>query len=483
VFDINQSIYSRISYLTSQISYLKSKMQLFHKYKHHYRANLNLAIPVVISQLGHTLVQTSDIIIVGHFAGTVSLAAVSLANSIFIIMLIIGIGISYGITPLIAQHNGRSNYTECGRLLSNSLFINILTGIILFTVTFLGSRLLLDHLDQTPEVVRRAKPFLFLLGLSIIPMLIFNTFKQFAEGLGFTKQAMLISIWGNVFNVCLGIIFVKGLFGISPMGVKGVGYSTLADRCVMAVVMGIYVFRSANFKKYIKEFVLTNIDRLRCMQLLKIGIPVALQYAFEISAFSAAAIIIGTIGYHEQAAHQVAINMAAITYMMASGISAAAAIKSGNYFGIKDHHNLRQSAISNYHIVLAFMCVTAFIFTVFNHLLPWIYTSDKTVINIAAQLLIIASLFQLFDGTQVVGLGILRGMGDVNIPTIITFLAYWVIGLPVGYILGLQLHLGVKGVWYGLVLGLMVSSILLFFRFQFISKKYRDKTVLIMGQD
>src|SRR5579863_7270628 len=151
-------------------------MELYHEYKHHYRANLNLAIPVVISQLGHTLVQTSDIIIVGHFAGTVSLAAVSLANSIFIIMLIIGIGISYGITPLIAQHNGRSNYAECGRLLSNSLFINVLTGIILFTATFLGSRLLLDHLDQTPEVVRQAKPFLFLLGLSIIPMLVFNTF-------------------------------------------------------------------------------------------------------------------------------------------------------------------------------------------------------------------------------------------------------------------------------------------------------------------
>jgi len=455
----------------------------YHKYKPHYRANLNLAIPVVISQLGHTLVGTADTIIVGHFAGTVSLAAVSLANSIFILMMVIGIGISYGITPLIAQHNGRDNFEECGRLLSNSLFINIISGIALFAVTVLGSLFVLDHIHQTPAVVRQAKPFLVLLGVSIVPMLVFNTFKQFAEGLGFTKQAMLISIWGNVFNVCLGVIFVKGLFGISPMGVRGVGYSTLADRCVMAVVMGCYVFRSAKFRKYLKGFVLTHIDRLRCSQVLRIGGPVALQYAFEISAFSAAAILIGTIGYHEQAAHQVAINMASITYMMASGISAAAAIKSGNYFGRKDHHSLRQSAISNYHIVLAFMCFTALTFTIFNHVLPWIYTTDKTVINIAAQLLIIAAFFQLFDGTQVVGLGILRGMGDVNIPTVITFLAYWVVGLPVGYVLGLQLHMGVKGVWYGLVLGLAASSILLFFRFQFISKKYRDKTVLIIAED
>jgi len=454
-------------------------MTIYHKYKSHYRENLALAIPVVISQLGHTLVQTSDTVIVGHFAGTIPLAAVALANSVFIITLIIGIGISYGITPLIAQHNGRENYAECGRLLSNSLFINLITGIVLFAVTFSCAILVLDHLDQTPKVVKEAKPFLILLGLSIIPMLIFNTFKQFTEGLGFTKQAMSITIWGNVFNIVLGIILVAGF----KMGVTGVGISTLADRCIMSVVMGSYVFRSQNFKKYLRTFALKNIDRLRSLQLLKIGAPVALQYTFEISAFSAAAIIIGTIGYHEQAAHQVAINLAALTYMMASGFSAAAAIKSGNYFGMKEHQQLRHSAISSYHIVLVFMCITALIFAVFNHLLPWIYTSDNQVIVIASQLLIIAALFQLFDGTQVVGLGILRGMGDVNIPTVITFLAYWVIGLPVGYILGLTLHLGVKGVWYGLVLGLMASSILLFLRFQYVSKKNDDKTVLITQQD
>ncbi|MDB5131777.1 MAG: norM [Mucilaginibacter sp.] len=454
-------------------------LTLFHKYRSHYRDNLGLAIPVVISQLGHTLVQTSDTIIVGHFAGTVSLAAVSLATSIFVIMLIIGIGISYGITPLIAQHNGRNNFVECGRLLSNSLFINVITGIILFIITLFGSVFLLDHLDQTPEVVSQAKPFLVLLGISTIPMLVFNTFKQFTEGLGFTKQAMSISIWGNVFNICLGIILVKGF----SMGVRGVGYSTLADRCIMAVVMSAYVFRSKNFKKYLTDFALKNIDRLRCIQLLRIGGPVALQYTFEISAFSAAAILIGTIGYHEQAAHQVAINLASMTYMMASGLSAAAAIKSGNYFGANDHKNLRHSAISSYHIVLVFMCITALIFTVFNHVLPWIYTTDKIVISIAAQLLILAALFQLFDGTQVVGLGILRGIGDVNVPTFITFLAYWVVGLPVGYVLGIKLNLGVQGVWYGLVLGLAVSSILLFFRFQFISKKHQAKTIPVISRD
>lgn len=460
-----------------------SLLKIFGKYRNHYADNLYLAFPVVISQLGHTLVQTSDSVIVGHFAGTVSLAAVSLANSIFIILLVIGIGISYGLTPLIAQYNGSKNFDECGKLLSNSLLINLLTGIILFSLTYAGSVYALGRLDQTPEVVHQARPFLILLGLSVIPMLVFNTFKQFAEGLGFTAQAMYISIVGNVLNIVLGIVFVKGLLGVHPMGIKGVGYSTLIDRCVMSAVMAFYVLSSANFKKYLVSFVPTKIDRKRIIEILKIGAPVALQYAFEISAFSGAAILIGTIGYNELAAHQVAINLASLTYMMASGVSAAAAIKTGNYFGSKDHDKLRHSAISNYHIVLMMMGITALIFTLFHNALPWIYTSDHNVIAIAAQLLIIAAFFQLFDGTQVVGLGVLRGMGDVNVPTFITFLAYWVIGLPTGYILGLKLNLGVKGVWYGLVVGLMIASILLFIRFQFISKKYQDQTVLIPAQD
>jgi len=456
---------------------------LYLKYKPYYTESLKLAIPVVISQLGHTLVQMSDSIIVGHFAGTVSLAAVSLVNSLFMVPLVIGIGISYGLTPLIAQNNGRRNFKECGMLLSNSLFLNMLTGIILFAGIYFGTMLLIGHLNQSPEVVHEAKPFLLLLSLSLIPLLIFNTFKQFAEGLGFTKQAMMISIWGNVINICLGITFVKGLFGIHPMGIRGVGYSTLIDRCIMAIVMAIYVFRSPIFKDYLKSFALKNIDRIRGLQIMKIGAPVALQYTFEVSAFGGAAILIGSIGLVQQAAHQVAISLASITYMMASGISSGAAIKSGNYFGADNHKSLRMSAISNYHIVLAFMAITALIFTFGRHLLPWIITSDEKAIDIAAQLLIIAAFFQLFDGTQVVGLGILRGMGDVNVPTFITFLAYWVIGLPVGYLLGVKLNIGVYGVWYGLVLGLATASVLLFIRFNFISKTHRDKTIPILAKD
>ncbi|MGY4386233.1 MATE family multidrug resistance protein [Pedobacter sp. UYP24] len=438
----------------------------YNKYKPYYKDNLHLALPIVVSQLGHTMVHLADSVIVGHFAGTIQLAAVSLVNSVFMLILVIGMGISYGLTPLIAKENGRSNHEECGKLLSNSLIINFCISILLYLLVHLGSLFIIDHIGQSPEVVAYAKPYLALLAISIIPLLIFQTFKQFTEGLGFTKQAMYISIWGNVINVILGVIFVKGMFGIAPMGVKGVGLSTLIDRILMAIVMFIYVMRSVHFKKYIQSFKITFIDKVRAMQIIKIGAPVAMQYSFEISAFSGAAILIGTIGAVEQAAHQVAINLAAVTYMMASGIASAATIKTGNNLGKRNLLDLRRSAIASYHVIIVFMLITAIFFIFANTLLPYIYTEDKAVIDIAAQLLIIAGFFQLFDGTQVVGLGILRGIGDVNIPTVITFIAYWIIGIPLAYFLGFTLNLGVNGIWYGLTFGLLAASILLFFRFQ-----------------
>lgn len=434
-------------------------------------------MPIVVSQLGQTVVHLADSVIVGHFAGTIQLAAVSLVNSLFMLILVIGIGISYGLTPLMAQENGRKNYAECGRLLSNSLLINFVMGILLYSLVHFGTLLIIDNLGQSPEVVAYAKPYLGYLSFSIIPLMIFNTFKQFAEGLGFTKQAMYISIWGNVLNIIVGIILVKGMFGITPMGVKGVGISTLLDRILMAAVMSFYVFRSKHFKVYLQHFKLSFIDKVRSIKILKIGAPVALQYSFEISAFSGAAILIGTIGAVEQAAHQIAINLASVTYMMASGIASAATIKTGNNFGKKNFNDLRKSALASYHVIIAFMSITAILFVCANNLLPFIYTEDQSVINIAAQLLIIAGFFQLFDGTQVVGLGVLRGLGDVNVPTIITFIAYWIIGIPLGYLLGIKLNLGVNGIWYGLTIGLLTASVLLFFRFQKRTRMLIPKTI------
>lgn len=439
---------------------------LLTKYKAYYKENLILAGPIVVSQIGHMATHIADSVIVGQFAGTSQLAAVSLVNSLFMLVLVIGLGISYGLTPLIAQASGRKDKDECGKLLSNSLIINIVTGLFLYALVHFGTLGIIDHLGQSAEVVTYAKPYLGYLALSIVPLMIFQTFKQFAEGLGFTMQAMRISIIGNLINIALGIIFVKGMFGIAPMGVKGVGLSTLIDRIIMASVMGLYVLRSIHFKDFLLKFKFSFFDKERASQIIKIGAPVAMQYIFEISAFSGAAVLIGTIGTAEQAAHQVAISLAALTYMIASGIASSATIKTGNYLGERSFTDLRKSAIASYHIVILFMSCTAFLFIFASGLLPYFYTKDINVVGIAAQLLIIAGFFQLFDGTQVVGLGVLRGIGDVNVPTYITFLSYWIIGIPLGYFLGIYLNLGVNGIWYGLTIGLLTASILLFFRFQ-----------------
>ncbi len=440
-------------------------------HKSYYLSTIALAGPVVISQLGHTMVQTADTMIVGHFAGTIPLAAVSLAHSVFMIVLVIGLGISYGLTPLIAQENGKSNFQECAKLLSNSFWINLLSGILLFCLVYFGSMYAMAHADQDPLVVREARPYLLLLALSIVPLMVFNTFKQFAEGLGFTKQAMQVTIWGNVLNIVIAIILVKGMFGFPPMGIRGVGIATLIDRILMMLVMMVYVLRSRHFKKYLEHFNFISLQLERIKSILRIGTPVAMQYVFEIGAFAGASLIAGKIGALEQASHQVAITLAAMTYMMASGIAAAATIKVGNSFGNNNPFRLQRFATVSYHLVLAFMICTALIFAIFNQYLPLLISKDVAVIHLSAQLLIIAGLFQLFDGTQVVGLGVLRGMGDVNIPTLITFIAYWIIGLPSGYFMGVTLGMGIQGVWYGLTLGLLTSSLLLYIRYKHIVKK------------
>lgn len=420
----------------------------------------------MISQLGHTMVHTADSVIVGHFVGTIALAAVSLVNSVFMVVMVVGLGIAFGLTPLVAQENGKNNKEECAKLFSNSILLNIIFGILLFFAVYFGSMALITHLDQDPDVVEEAKPFLLILSLSIIPIMVFSAFKQFAEGLGFTKQAMRITIWGNVLNIVLAIVFVKGMFGITPMGVSGVGYATLIDRCLMALVMGVYIFKSKDFRPYIKFFALKQIDRVRSFKILKIGSPVAMQYVFEMGAFAAASILAGRLGAVEQASHQVAINLAAITYMMATGIASAATIQVGTSFGKNNMTRLFNFSVSSYHIVLVFMVFSAILFATLNQILPLIYTTDTAVIYLASQLLIIAGLFQLFDGTQVVGLGILRGMSDVNTPTFIVFIAYWIIGLPLGYFLGFEMGYGLKGIWYGLTVGLFTSTLLLFLRYR-----------------
>ena len=441
----------------------------FNKYRPFYRSNFFLAYPVVISQLGHMLTAVADSVMVGNL-GIIPLAACALGNSILGVFMVSGIGISQGVTPLVAQENGKNNKTLCGEYLEQGVIISLITGLLLFGVVAIIAQYL-NILEQPLDVTIATKDYLLIIGASIVPLMIFQSFRQFAEGLGYTKQAMQVSVVCNILHILFNFILIYGWFGLPAMGLFGAGLGTFIARVLMSIWMGLFVVKSTIFKPYLEKFKMHQPDWAKMKNIIKLGFPIALQYFFEIGAFSGAAIMVGWIGSKELAAHQIAINLAALTYMGASGIGVAATIKAANALGKKDFEELKLSAVSSYHLVILYMCITAFIFLTCNTLLPWLYIKDNGVILIASQLLIVAAFFQISDGIQVVGSGILRGLSDVKIPTIITLIAYWVIGLPLGYVLGFTFNLGPMGIWISLSLALTAAAILLFYRFKRIIKR------------
>ena len=438
-------------------------------YKTHLQKNFTLAYPVMISQLGHVMVGVADSMMVGRLGAT-PLAAASLGNVIFHLLLTFGIGVSYGITPLVAAADGENNTQQGGLILKHGFIVNLLTGIILFLVV-LGGNKILYFLNQPEEVVALAIPYLNIVTLSLIPLLFFQTFRQFAEGLSLTKQAMIVVVSANLINVGLNYIFIFGKLGLPPMGLNGAGWASLIARIIMALSMFGFVYFAKRFKVYWQYFSFRNYSGKLFNRLLKIGIPAGLQFIFEVGAFGFSAVMIGWLGAKTLAAHQIAINLASISYMAASGLSAAATIRVGNQLGRKDIPTLRTAAFTLYGMVLVFMSFCALVFFLGRNYFPTIYISDIEVISLAAPLIVIAGLFQLSDGAQVVGLGALRGLEDVKIPTVFTFIAYWVIALPLGYYLGFKLGWGANGIWIGLSVGLTLAAVVLMVRFNRMTRK------------
>lgn len=436
-------------------------------YKKHFKENYYLAYPVVLSQLGHILVTVADSIMVGRL-GTVPLAAASLGNSIFTIVMVFGLGLSYSITPMVAAASGRKDKRRISLLLINGLVVTSGAGVLLFLVSYLLSPML-HYLNQPEEVVALTIPYLNLLFLSMIPLMVFQGLRQFAEGLSLTKQSMYLSIFANVLNVVGNYGLIYGKLGMPELGMNGAAVSTLISRVVMAVLMAWFIQASPWLKPYRLRWKRKYLSGRHMWRLLRLGLPISVQMIFEMGAFSFSAIMIGWLGARELAAHQIAINVAALTYMMAGGIGTAATIRVGNFFGQGKPGEVRAAGLSALVMAVVFMSVTGLILVVANHQIPQFYIQDPEVIELAAGLLVIAAIFQVSDGVQVVGLGCLRGLEDVKIPSIVSLLAYWVLGLPIGYLLCFKLGFGVNGIWTGLLIGLTVAALLLYFRFRKLS--------------
>jgi len=434
------------------------------KLSQHIKENLNLSFPIMISQLGHITVGVADSLMIGNVSIT-QLAAVSLSTSIFGFILLFCIGLSYGITPLISSKKSDKNYISM--TFYNGLYLNMFFTILLVVIT-IYSKYFLKYLGQDEEVLFHTYKYLDIISISLLPLMLFQTFKQFIEGLGLTKPAMYISIFSNVINILLNAVLIFGLFGFPRLEIIGAAYATLISRVLMFFIIFIYCLNSRRFQEYLLRLNI-SFNYTSFKAIFGIGFTSGLQYIFEVGAFTVATVIIGSIGAIQLASHQIALNLASISYMIASGIGSASMISLGHYYGEGDSAEIRKSGYSNFILVLILMCISAFIFIVFRDILPTLYVDDYEVISLASSLLIIAGLFQLSDGVQAVGLGVLRGIRDTKTPTLVTFISYWVIAIPLSYYLGIICDYGLFGVWIGLSVGLTIAAVFHVLRFNYLT--------------
>ena len=438
------------------------------------RKTFTLALPVMLTQLGQVSVNLFDTIIVGKLLGGNALASVSLGNALFFSIFVFALGISFAIPPLVSEANSQKNHSEINKIFRHGFVLNLVVGTALMLLMFFATPLLY-HMDQPAEIIPDTISFLRIMALSMIPFMVFQTFREVSEGLSFTIGVTKATIFANIINIALNYVFIKGMFGIPPMGVDGSALATLISRVFMVVFLYFVLIKEPKTRRYMKEFTLKveTFSKDMFRKIFQLGIPTAMQMFFEVTAFAGAAFICGLISAKDIASHQIALSMASFTFNLCIGFSVASTVLIGNKVGEKNFTDLKKIGINNLKIVFLFMLICGLFFIVFRNVLPEFFTkeSDAEVIALASKLLIIAALFQLSDGVQVVALGCLRGIQDVKIPSIITFVAYWIITIPLGYFLCVTMEMGAFGMWIALGLGLTISALLLVRRFLKLSSK------------
>ncbi|MBM1106452.1 MATE family efflux transporter [Aurantibacter crassamenti] len=448
------------------------------QYFKEFKYNLKLAYPVILGLIGHTLVQFADNVMVGQL-GTAELAAVSLGSSFVFIGMSFGIGFSTAITPLVAEADGAGKKGEAKSAFKHGLILCTLIGLSLFGVIIL-CKPVLYYMNQPPEVVDLAMPYLDLVALSLVPLVIFQAFKQFSEGLSQTKYPMYAAVIANILNIILNYLLIFGTFGFPKMGIIGAAIGTLVSRIVMILFIWLMLKNKKRFHDYVTGFNFKKIEKRVMKKIINLGFPSALQMFFEVVIFTAAIWLSGVLGKNPQAANQIALNLASMTFMVGMGLSVAAMIRVGNQKGLGNFKELRRIAFSIFLLTFILEVIFAILFLIGKNWFPTLYLDQSDLENLAdntevialtAQLLLVAAVFQISDGIQVVVLGALRGLQDVKIPTWITLFAYWGIGFPLCYYLGLHTELASVGIWIGLLSGLTASAIMLYIRFNYLTKK------------
>ena len=440
---------------------------------------MQLAYPVILGMLGHTLIGIVDNIMVGKL-GSTELAAVSLGNSMIFIALSLGIGFSTAITPIVGEADAENNSLKIRSTFHNGLFLCVILGFSLFGLIVLGKPLM-ELLRQPKEVIVLAKPYLDWVGFSLVPLIIYQGYKQFADGLSMTKYSMYAIVLANILHVIINYCLIYGFWIFPKMGILGAALGTVISRIAMVVFMHVILLRQEQLKQYFHNFSFEEIKKETITKIVNLGIPSALQMLFEVVLFTAGIWLCGNIGKTSQAANQIALSLASMTFMFAMGLSVVSMIRVSNQKGLQDYKNLLVVARSIFLLAIIIEIVFALLFVVLHQIVPPLFLDmndtsqlldNKEVVAIAAKLLLVAAVFQISDGIQVVVLGALRGLQDVKIPMYITFVAYWVIGFPISYYLGEFTELKAVGVWIGLLAGLTAAAFFLYLRFHYLTKKF-----------
>lgn len=397
--------------------------------------------------------------------GADSLGAAGFTGGLFFVFLIFGIGILAPTSALFAQTHSRDEHEAGGELLRHSVVTAALISVILMLALW-GLSPLMAYMGQTPEVVRLSMGFAPYLILSMLPSLIFQSYKQFTDGIGRTQVGMYVTIFGVLANIIGNDIFIHGRLGLPAMGLNGAGLATLLCRTLMAMIMAYYVHCHPEFKKYFALRWRRRLQQDKLQKLFRLGIPNGLTYIFEVGAFTLSSVMMGWLGAAPLAAHQISLNLASISFLVTVGIGAAGTIRVGQESGLHHYEKARYAGRVALILGAGYMLMSAVFVYFAREGLASIYTEDLEVLTFASSFLVVAAAFQFFDGLQAVAVGILRGLQDTRWPSVFAFIAYWIIGLPAGYYLSFKSGMQGAGIWWGLFIGLFFIAILLSLRFE-----------------
>jgi MATE family multidrug resistance protein len=421
---------------------------------------LPLAGPIIASQLGQIGMTTVDTIIVGAL-GAQALAAVGLGGAIHMVLVVLCSGVVFAMSPLVSRSHGAGAADRTGHIALQGFLLAGLASLPVVLTSLAGQRIALA-LGQDPGVAVLCGQYLRALAWGIVPQFIFFAARQYLEAIGQVRLPMLLTLAGLGLNAMLCYLLVHGAGGLPALGVVGSGLATSLVRWSMCLAAFAVLWRCRDQHPFRLQHLYP--DRPLITSMIRIGVPIGIQAALEVGLFSLAAVMMGWISPMALAAHQVTINIAATTFMVALGMSQAGTIRIGQLLGAGRRDRLPVAAAAVYLLAMGFMALCAGMFVAVPQGLIRLHTPDAAVIALGSQLLFMAALFQLFDGAQVAGVAILRGLADTRVPMIVGAVGYWLVGLPAGYLLGFHTAMGPMGVWGGLCLGLATVALLLGWR-------------------